>query len=107
MSHVSHNHLQLSALDNVRWSTQPIHRWYFMTEGLPIGLVREVLKNSKGPILDPFLGAGTVLTEASLMRKPALGIDVNPFMCFVSRVKTRSYNVSEVISNFRNLAEVA
>ena len=66
-----------------------------MTEGLPIGLVREVLKNSKGPILDPFLGAGTVLTEASLMRKPALGIDVNPFMCFVSRVKTRSYNVSE------------
>jgi hypothetical protein len=59
-----------------------------MTEGLPVNLVRTVLKSAKkGDALDPFLGCGTVLLEAKKAGLRAVGVDVNPFMCFVSYVK--------------------
>jgi DNA modification methylase len=59
-----------------------------MTEGLPANLVRTVLRSArKEDTLDPFLGCGTVLLEANKAGRRAVGVDVNPFMCFVSYVK--------------------
>ena len=39
-------------------------------------------------ILDPFMGSGTTLVEAKLSGRNAVGSDVNPLSCLVSRVKT-------------------
>ncbi len=47
----------------------------------------EVL-NPQGPVLDPFCGSGTTLVEALRRGVPAVGVDINPIACLMSRVKT-------------------
>lgn len=39
-------------------------------------------------VLDPFCGSGTTLVEAISLGFDAVGIDVNPLACLISRVKT-------------------
>lgn len=38
-------------------------------------------------VLDPMMGSGTVLVEASLMGIESVGIDASPFCCFMTRTK--------------------
>jgi DNA modification methylase len=42
----------------------------------------------KGAVLDIFCGSGTTLVEAQRVGRPAIGIDLNPIACLISRVKT-------------------
>lgn len=84
----------------------PIHRWYRITEMLPISLVRELVRSARGAILEPFVGVGTVLVEAKRAGIRAVGVDANPFMCFASAVKIREYDsvnikaaLDDVLSN--------
>lgn len=44
-------------------------------------------------VLDPFCGSGTTLVEAQRMDIPAIGIDLNPIACLLSRVKTSALPV--------------
>lgn len=74
----------------------PIHRWYRIPEMLPIDVVKKLLNYTKRSVLDPFAGVGTVLVEARFANLRAVGIDINPFMCFASLVKTRDYNELEI-----------
>ena len=39
-------------------------------------------------VLDPFCGSGTTLVECQRRGLPAVGIDLNPIACLISRVKT-------------------
>ena len=39
-------------------------------------------------VLDPFCGSGTTLLEAILSNRNAVGIDVNPLACLISKVRT-------------------
>lgn len=39
-------------------------------------------------ILDPFCGIGTIPTEASLMKRKAIGVDLNPYAYYISLAKT-------------------
>ena len=39
-------------------------------------------------VVDPFMGSGTVNIEASLLDRPSIGVDVDPFSRFLSEVKT-------------------
>jgi DNA modification methylase len=39
-------------------------------------------------VLDPFCGSGTTLLEAHLLERNAIGLDINPFACLLSSVKT-------------------
>ncbi len=39
-------------------------------------------------VMDPFAGSGTVLLEAQLAGRRAVGVDSNPLACLISRVKT-------------------
>ena len=39
-------------------------------------------------VLDPFCGSGTTLVECQRRGIPAIGIDLNPIACLISRVKT-------------------
>ena len=43
-------------------------------------------------ILDPFCGSGTMLVEAAVAGRNAVGLDVDPVAAFVSRVKTHRYS---------------
>ena len=41
-----------------------------------------------GPVVDPMVGSGTTLVEAILLKRVAIGLDVNPLACLISKVKT-------------------
>ena len=49
-------------------------------------------------VLDPFCGSGTVLVEARSAGVPAWGVDINPFACLLSRVKTSLIDREEMLA---------
>ena len=53
---------------------------------------------SNGIVLDPFCGTGTVLLEANLSGRDAIGADSNPLAVLISRVKT-TYLDPEILMN--------
>lgn len=56
---------------------------------IPKELIRILKCNANGIILDPFCGSGTTLVEAQRAGYSAIGIDLNPIACLISRVKTK------------------
>jgi DNA modification methylase len=71
--------------------TLPRHRWYVIKEGFSPKVFKsasDTVEFSEGDaILDPFCGSGTIPVTATLQGHPAYGIEVNPFLAFVSRTK--------------------
>ena len=58
-------------------------------------VVRQLIDEYSRPgdhILDPFCGSGTMLVEAAVAGRNAVGLDVDPVATFVSRVKTHRYS---------------
>lgn len=57
-----------------------------------------ILKYSKpgDVILDPFMGSGTSNIEAMLLGRHSVGIDVDPFARFLTKVKTTKLNLDEL-----------
>lgn len=49
-----------------------------------------------GTVLDPFCGSGTVLVEAMLLGREALGSDLNPLAVELARAKTRPREAGEL-----------
>jgi site-specific DNA-methyltransferase (cytosine-N4-specific) len=47
-------------------------------------------------ILDNFTGSGTTLIESKILGRNALGVDVNPLACLISKVKTTNLQNSEL-----------
>lgn len=45
-----------------------------------------------GPVLDPFCGSGTTLAEAARRGLPAVGVDLNPIACLISRVRCERWS---------------
>ncbi|MDD4187161.1 MAG: DNA methyltransferase [Bacilli bacterium] len=78
----------------------PIHRWYKYKEGyseeLVTILINKYNKNSKGTILDPFLGSGTTICAANKLGLNAIGFEVNPFSFFLSSVKMANYSKKDI-----------
>jgi hypothetical protein len=76
-------------------TTLPRHRWYRFKEGFSAGLVanftEEFLPQTGGRLLDPFLGSGTTAVEGARLGHAVDGIETNPFMAFMAKVKTRDY----------------
>lgn len=84
----------------------PRHRWYRFKEGFSAGLVQSYVKdymsdNRCGRLLDPFLGSGTTALEGAKLGHDVHGIEVNPFMAFMAKVKTRDYSL---VKNFEATA---
>jgi SAM-dependent methyltransferase len=50
-------------------------------------------------VLDPFCGSGTLLIEALAAGRSAVGLDIDPVAVFVSHVKTRRYNLDELLES--------
>lgn len=59
-------------------------------------LARKLLRvftDKNSIVLDNFMGSGTTLIESMLLnRKLAIGIELNPFACFMAKVKTTPIN---------------
>jgi site-specific DNA-methyltransferase (cytosine-N4-specific) len=47
-------------------------------------------------VLDPFCGSGTVLIESILHNRNAVGIDLNPVSCLISKVKSTIYTKEQI-----------
>ncbi|MFZ5480052.1 MAG: hypothetical protein ACOZNI_25025 [Myxococcota bacterium] len=64
------------------------HGFHTYPAGLHPDAARDLLTLGEGPVLDPFCGGGTVLVEAILAGRDALGLDVSPVACLVARART-------------------
>lgn len=47
-------------------------------------------------ILDNFMGSGTTLVESKILGRNAIGVDVNPLACLITKVKTTSLKTSQL-----------
>ena len=94
-------------------SLERIHNWYSYVEGFSGNLIRYYLKKFNiGPssnIMDPFSGSGTTVVESILFGTSVTGIDINPFLGFVAKVKSNldvdTISLSNEIKNFKIFSE--
>ncbi len=81
----------------------PRHRWYFYKEGFSPHLVEQAIELSgiekNDVIIDPFNGSGTTTLTASLKGYKSVGIEVNPFTCYLSSAKLKNANSKEFSRN--------
>lgn len=47
-------------------------------------------------ILDNFMGSGTTLVESKILGRNAIGVDINPLACLISKVKTTNIEDSDL-----------
>jgi site-specific DNA-methyltransferase (cytosine-N4-specific) len=55
---------------------------------IPAALLDSLPLSQGSTILDPFCGSGTTLAEAQARGYNAIGVDLNPIACLISRVRT-------------------
>lgn len=68
-------------------------------------LANSIISKPGDIILDPFCGSGTVLLEALLAGRSAVGADVNPLARLISNVKTLPLDPEKLRSATRSLKE--
>jgi hypothetical protein len=69
--------------------SEPIHRWFPWIEGFSDELPQfAISREEPASVYDPFLGSGTTALVALQLGIRAAGAEVNPFLRFVTRVKT-------------------
>lgn len=66
-------------------------------------LANQLLSKPGDSVLDPFCGTGTVLLEAQLAGRNALGADSNPLARLISAVKTRPLETAKLRGAFSRL----
>lgn len=84
----------------------PVHRWYRLTPSFSPHLAMDIADHfcltSDQLVLDPFCGVGTVPLCMKYRMIPAFAIELNPYLHFVSKVKTRTYsNLAMVRKSFQ------
>ena len=109
---------ELATLVNSTQSNRdlPVHNWFRFKEGYSPQLVDELLSRVETPnvnlkILDPFAGSGTTQVYAQFANTTtkrfsiADGIEVNPFIHFVSSTKTKwyTYSIDSLANELHNL----
>jgi DNA modification methylase len=81
----------LSSLSALDAAALPRHRWYFFKEAFSPSVVSRAIEDTgcteDDLVLDPFSGSGTVPLSSSIVDRPAISFEVNPFLAFVSRAK--------------------
>ncbi len=90
----------------------PIQRWYKYTQGYSIDLVTKLLldfnASSHDVVFDPFCGGGTTLLVSKKNNIGAIGCDVSPLSCWISRIKTYSWtskNVQHISNKLEELSQ--
>lgn len=54
-------------------------------------------------VVDPFCGTGTVLLEASVANRNAIGVDVNPLAALIAKTKTSKVDVFQLKKELENI----
>ena len=67
----------------------------------------ETLASARATVLDPFCGSGTLLVEAMLAGRRAIGTDLNPLAVRLSRLKTACHDPRELDAIVRAARAVA
>lgn len=84
----------------------PIHRWYRLTPSFSPRLASDIADyfelSGQDLVLDPFSGVGTVPLCMKYRGIPSCSIEINPYLFFVSTVKTRSYLVVDDVERCLN-----
>jgi site-specific DNA-adenine methylase len=79
---------------------EPIHNWYYFKEGFSRQFVDTFIDkfqlNESSIVLDPFSGIGTTLLACKQRGIKSIGIEVSPLFVFISRVKTRDYDLEKL-----------
>lgn len=80
-------------------TNEPVHRWSPYVQGFSAQFVQSTLERYreeyKTPVVaDPFLGSGTVTIQAKMNGYPSYGVELNPLIHFVARVKVDTWKVS-------------
>lgn len=57
-------------------------------------------------ILDPFCGSGSVLVESKLLKRNAIGCDINPLALLFSEVKTAYYTEDSLNTSYKMVTEI-
>ena len=72
-------------------------------------LPRQVLDllQPSGTVLDPFCGSGTTLLEARRRGLAAVGNDLNPIACLISRVRTSEWHKGDAAIAARHASKLA
>jgi hypothetical protein len=98
-------------------ATAPIHRWFHFKEAYSKDLLQTLLANeltsiSSMTLVDPFAGVGTTLLSAveatsglSNFRLTAFGIEVNPFLHFVTSTKLAAAT-GRLTATFEDLQQI-
>ena len=61
----------------------------------------------QGVVLDPFCGSGATLHEALRAGLRAIGVDLNPVACMISRVKTTPWSAQDTVVASQHVADFA
>ena len=83
------------------------HGWLRLTPAYSVALVRKTLAGVPpgSRIIDPFSGTGTTGLCAAEMGLDAKLVDVNPFLVWVARAKTREYSEEVIASGLDAIEE--
>lgn len=74
------------------------HGWLRLTPAYSIRVVEDLMAQEKPHrrVLDPFCGTGTTALSAAYQGHHAVTTDINPFLVWLSRAKTRYYSPSDI-----------
>lgn len=87
----------MEALDRVNWDftgettqylTHTFHSYPARFIPQIPNLFIQLFTEERATVLDPFAGCGTTLVEAMLLKRRAIGVDMNPLACLISKTKT-------------------
>lgn len=85
----------------------PLYNWHAFKHSYSKDLVDYLIKDFKlaagSWVLDNFCGGGTTLLACKEKRINTYGIDILPFSVFLSKVKTRNYNIASLEKDFLDL----
>lgn len=85
----------VSALRSRERVERATHGFHAYPAGLHPDAAAELISLGEGPVLDPFCGGGTLLVEALIAGRAALGCDINPVATLVARARTTRTNEAE------------
>ena len=85
------------------------HGWLRLTPAYSVQLVRELLDSTPptGRVLDPFCGTGTTLLACRELGLDCDTVDLNPFLLWLARAKTRDYSERDRQAACRAVAGMA
>ena len=91
--------------ENTTYLTHNIHPYHSKYIPQIAGNLIRFMSKEGDLILDNFSGSGTTLIEAKLLNRNAIGVDINPLACLISKSKTMTIPEKELKTTTAKLIE--